>query len=631
VLGLSLLLGGLSSLAGWAQATNPPPSAGLEHVRLQLKWTHQFQFAGYYQAIEKGYYREAGFDVELIEAKPGVDPVDVVMDGNAEYGVGTSNLLLARAHGKPVVVLGVIYQHSPLLILARHDPGISDIHDLVGKPIMIEPDAKDVFAYFKNEGVDPSQLNVLPQSFDLRDFTEGRVSAMTAYSTDEPYRLRAMGVPFYEFSPREGGVDFYGDNLFTTEAQIKAHPDRVRAFREASFRGWNYALTYQSETVDLILNKYNRGRSRDQLLFEAQQTERLMHHDLIEVGYMNPGRWQHIEDTFQEQGMLPQSVDFKAFLYDPNPKPDLRLLYGLVIGLAMIACGALFWALPLAYLNNKRRREIDRRVLVEKELLAAKEKTDEAFAAQSRFLAVLSHEVRSPIGGISKLLELIVQEEQVSLPAPVKEDLKVLQQSAQSLFQLVDELLEWSRCEADGVAVELTPIQLKPFIHALLRLFRPLAETKNLAFSYTIEPNVPEEILTDELRLRQIISNLLANAIKFTSHGAVTLTIAVEPGANVGSPRRLHFAVADTGIGIPAAAMSRLFKPYQQADTSIARKFGGSGLGLSISLHFAKLLGGEITVKSEPGRGSTFTLEIEAESMADAAASVAKTSATTAH
>ncbi len=608
-----------------AQA-DEPLARPLDHVRLQLKWTHQFQFAGYYAAIEKGYYRKAGLDVELIEAQPDVNPVDAVVKGNAEFGVGTSSLVLERAHGKPIVVLGVIYQHSPLMILARSDAGISDIEDLVGRPIMIEPEEQDIFAYFKNEGLDPAKLKVLPQSFNLKDFTDGHIDAMTAYSTDEPYRLHALGVHFIEFNPRAGGVDFYGDNLFTNETQIRDHPDRVRAFRAASFRGWSYALAHQEEIVDLIERKYNRGRTKPQLLFEAQQTERLMHPDLIEVGYMNPGRWRHIEDTFQEQGLLPGPIDLKPFLYDANPKPDLRLLYGLLTTLALIAIGAVFWLFPLLYLARKRGLEIDRRILIERELLASMERTEEALAAQSRFLAVLSHEIRSPIGGISRLLELIVMEQQLNLPAPVKEDLHVLQQSAQSLFELVDELLEWSRCQADGVELEPGPIVLKPFVENLQKLFMPLAEAKKIAFTCTIGAGVPDAILSDELRMRQIISNLLANAIKFTERGSVSLTVECEPGA---TPGRILFAVTDTGIGIPAAAMGRLFKPYTQADPSIARKFGGSGLGLSISLHFAKLLGGRITVKSEPDKGSTFTLEIVAQVLNDVALSSAVQNAIT--
>ncbi len=592
------------------ESAEEAPAKSLDHVRLQLKWTHQFQFAGYYAAIEQGYYREAGLDVELIEAEPTMNPVNRVLEGQAEFGVGTSNLLLTRAQGKPVVVLGVIYQHSPLIILARPQSGINDLEDIVGKPIMIEPEEEDIFAYFKNEGVDPAKLKVIPHSFNLDDFISGKTAAMTAYSTDEPSRLRALGITYQEFTPRSGGIDFYGDNLFTSEAQIRDHPERVRAFRAASLRGWNYALSHQEELVDLIQRKYNRGRSRMQLLFEAQQTERLVHPELIELGYMNPGRWQHIQNTFEEQHMLPKPVNLKAFIYDPNPKPDLTVLYALLTALGLIAAGLLFWLLPLLYLNQKSRREIARRILVEKELLAAKEKTDEALASQSRFLAMLSHEVRSPIGGISQLLELMLQDQR-DLPEPIREDLHMVQQSAQSLHQLVDELLEWSRCEAGGVEIELTPISIRPLAQDLHRLFRPLAETKNVEVTCTIAPEVPETILSDELRLRQILSNLLANAIKFTSRGSVSLTVEQSEAG------KLLFVVKDTGIGIPASAMGRLFKPYQQADSSITKQFGGSGLGLSISLYLAKLLGGEIKVTSEVGRGSIFTLEIAAQAIND--------------
>jgi len=604
--------------AGRTHAADESAPRALDHVRLQLKWVHQFQFAGYYAAIEQGYYRKAGLDVELIEAQPDMNPVNAVLDGKAEFGVGTSSLLLERAHGKPVVVLGVVYQHSPLILISRNDTGISDIHDLVGKPIMIDAQGADIYAYFNAEGVDSSKLKILPQQFDLRTLINGKVAATSAYSTDEPFQLRALGIGFTEFSPREGGIDFYGDNLFTTEEQIKDSPERVRAFRTASFQGWSYALAHKEEMVDLIENKYNRGRSRSQLLFEAQQTERLMHPDLIEVGYMNPGRWQHIQNTFEEQGLLPKPIDLKPFLYDPNPKPDLKLLYALLTVLALIAMGALFWLLPLTYLARKRRLEIERRILIERKLLSSMERTEEALAAQSRFLAVLSHEVRSPIGGISRLLELILLEQKTNMSAPLKEDLQVVQQSAQSLYQLVDGLLEWSRCEADGVELELTTIRMQPFVEDLQKLFMPLAEAKKLDFTCNVGAGVPEAIRSDELRLRQIISNLLANAIKFTTQGSVTLTVEEETSAAPGSPCRILFAVKDTGIGIPAGSMGRLFKPYTQVDSSIARKFGGTGLGLSISLHFAKLLGGKITVKSEPDKGSTFTLEIVAEAVTEA-------------
>ena len=165
----------------------PLPASALEQVALQLKWKHQFQFAGYYAAQEKGYYRDAGLEVSVIEAGPETDPVREVLDGRAQFGVSNSALLLARAQGKPVVALAVIFQHSPFILAARRDGGIRSVHDLAGKRLMVEPHADEVFAYLRKEGLSEKQLRILPHSFDHQDLIDGRIDVLTAYSTDEPY------------------------------------------------------------------------------------------------------------------------------------------------------------------------------------------------------------------------------------------------------------------------------------------------------------------------------------------------------------------------------------------------------------------------------------------------------------
>jgi ABC-type nitrate/sulfonate/bicarbonate transport system substrate-binding protein len=200
------------------------PAQALETVNLQFKWSHAFQFAGYYAALEQGYYREAGLDVRLLEAGPGIDALESVLSGQAQYGVGTSSLLLARAAGKPVVVLAVVFQHSPLVLVARQDlatPGTQGIHDLVGKRVMIEPQSDELFAYLKQEGIGLDRLVQVPHSFEPEDLIAGRVDAMSAYVTNEPYYLEASGLAYQTYTPRSAGIDFYGDNLFTTEQELK--------------------------------------------------------------------------------------------------------------------------------------------------------------------------------------------------------------------------------------------------------------------------------------------------------------------------------------------------------------------------------------------------------------------------
>jgi signal transduction histidine kinase len=586
-LGLLLALGGLTAM-GRAQTDRVP-----DRVTLQLKWKHQFQFAGYYAAIAQGYYRDAGLEVKLQEPEPGLDPTRAVLEGRAQYGVGNSDLLIFRSQGQPVVLLAAIFQHSPLLLVTRSASGITDLQGLHDRPIMmLDSEKAELLAYFKYEGVDITRLHIRPHTFRHDDFIAGRVDAMSAYGTDEPYTLRAEGVDFHAFTARSGGIDFYGDNLFTTEEQIRRHPEQVRAFRAASLRGWEYALAHPQEIIDLILRDYSPRHTRAHLEFEAEKTAELMHPGIIEVGHINPGRWRHIADTYAEFGLLPRDFDFTGFLYDPNPQPRVsRWVYWLMGTAVLLSLATMGWALPLARLNR--------------ELYLAKEAAEAAGAAKSRYLAFLSHEIRTPLNGIVGMVELLKSE---SWSGQQQEHVNVLDDSAQNLLQLVDSVLDQSKLEAGRMEVELRPVVLADFVEDLVRLYLPVARAKDIALRHELRPGVTPVISTDAVRLRQILANLLANALKFTGQGAVELIL--EPAA----AGRLRFRVVDSGQGISPETAARLFQPYVQGDASMARRFGGSGLGLSISRQLAQLLGGDITFESTPGRGSTFTLEIAAAS-----------------
>lgn len=327
--------------------------AQCEPVTLQLKWQHAFQFAGYYAAQEKGYYRDAGFEVSIQQASPGENAVDDVLAGKAQFGVGTSSLLLERHAGKPVVVLGVIFQHSPYILISGKDGRIQSVHDIVDRRIMLEPLSDEILAYLRREGVPLNRIRKQEHSFDIADLIKGRTDAIAAYSTNQPYYLRRAGFPFQVFSPRMGGIDFYGDNLFTSESYLKRFPERVRAFREASLRGWDYAMNHPEEMIELIVNRYATTLSRDYLGFEAEQMKELVQASLVPIGYMHPGRWKHIAETYAEIGMLPADVSLRGFLYEPDPVPDHDWLYRVlaVITGVLLLVGAV--ALQFFRMNRK--------------------------------------------------------------------------------------------------------------------------------------------------------------------------------------------------------------------------------------------------------------------------------------
>ncbi|WP_168206012.1 ABC transporter substrate-binding protein [Geobacter sp. FeAm09] len=332
----------------------PAGTTVLTPITLQLKWKHQFQFAGYYAAVEKGYYRDAGLAVSLREATPGNDPAEAVLNGEAQFGVGGSSLVLMRAAGKPVVVLAAIMQHSPLGILSLDASNIRNVHDLAGKKVMLEPMSAEIMALFKAEGVPDGAIRAVPHDFSLAGLLNGEVDATSVYGTTEPYQLERRRIAYTIIYPERSGIDFYGDTLFTRQEVVQKQPDAVRQFRDASLRGWKYALEHQDEMIDLILKRYNTSRlTRGQLTYEAGELQKLIRPDLVEIGYMNPGRWQHIVDTYSKLGIIPASKPFpmNSFLHS-GERPRLPdWLYGILAGAMVIIVAVSAVAVRFHYLN----------------------------------------------------------------------------------------------------------------------------------------------------------------------------------------------------------------------------------------------------------------------------------------
>lgn len=364
---------------------NSNPRA-LDPVVVQLKWKHQFQFAGYYAALEQGFYEDLGLDVQLLEAPDDVDPAQVVLNGDADFGIASSDLLLLRAKGDPVVALAAIYQHSPLIFLSVAGRDIDNIHDLAGKPVMIEAHAAELLAYLESEGISPNELTQLPHSFNPDSLVTNQIVAMSAYSTDEPYLLTQSGLEYQIFNPRSSGIDFYGDTLFTTEAQIQAHPERVSAFLDASTRGWAYALDHPEEMVELIYTKYSQRHSKEHLLFEAEKTERLILPDVVEIGYMNPGRWQRIGEIYTEMNMTNSEISLDGFIYDRNLKPNLTWIYLMIFGILVILGISAYISTRFYLLNTALKEEMSER-----------EKTDENLRVLELRYRVLAENAPFPI------------------------------------------------------------------------------------------------------------------------------------------------------------------------------------------------------------------------------------------
>lgn len=261
---------------------------GLEKVSLQLDWKYQFQFAGFIAAKEKGFYRDAGLDVELREYQPDIDIISDVLTQKATYGTYNSSIVVENSQIKPLVLLATYFQQSPLIFVAKK--GIKHPSDLVGKTIM---GTKDELKYsnlallLNHFNLSSKNVHFVDHTFCIDDFIEGKVDAMSAFRSNQLYLLDQAGVKYEIIDPADYGFVMSAVNLFTSPKESLEHSAQTEKFIQASNIGWKYALEHQDEIINLLLKKYHSNKSREALMFEAQETKRLMMTDFYSIGQTN--------------------------------------------------------------------------------------------------------------------------------------------------------------------------------------------------------------------------------------------------------------------------------------------------------------------------------------------------------
>jgi PAS domain S-box-containing protein len=378
------------------------PAAGApaqDAVRLQLRWRHQFQFAGYYAAQARGFFADAGFRVEIREGAVNLDPIREVVEGRADFGVGNSELVLHYLDGVPVVAVATIFQHSPLVLMSRAEENIRHPQDLVGRRVkmLLAPRDAELMAMFQREGVPLDALDVVQGWVIPEDYWRPDLAAISAYVTNEPYFLQSRGISVQFLRPSTYGIDFYGDTLFTRREIVAEDPERVQRFRDACLQGWEYAMAHPREIIRLIQKEYETEKTFDHLQYEADTLRDLIQPELVQVGYMNPGRWQHIADTFVRLGMAEPGPPLAEFTFSPETggpawlETAIWIAGVLILGAALMTGGLLLYSHRLSRAVADRTRSLTR---LNNQLLEEVEERRRAEAALNRLQEALEERIQ---------------------------------------------------------------------------------------------------------------------------------------------------------------------------------------------------------------------------------------------
>ena len=297
----------------------------LKQVTLQPTWFEQFQFAGYYIAKEKGFYNEAGLDVKINPFEFGNDTAQQVNDGKIDFAVGRESLIRESVHHKKLVILYALFQASPLVLLSTKESQIITVKNFAGKRIMATTgDLNEVSlkSMINSNAIKLTDLNILTHTHDITDLVNNKTDIISAYISKAPYELERMGVEYNLFAPADYGFDMYSDFLYTNEELMSKDIETVKAFKQASLKGWQYAFTHIDETVDLILDKYNQQKlTKAELLYEAGALKKLADAYPDAIGTIDNYKLKRILDLYKVLGVEKGNIDFTKLVYDEkNPR-----------------------------------------------------------------------------------------------------------------------------------------------------------------------------------------------------------------------------------------------------------------------------------------------------------------------
>lgn len=597
------------------QISNVDAKPAIQRVELVLRWKHQFQFAGYYAALEKGYYSKLGIDVNIVEGKPGAPVLEMVSSGKADFGVGNVEVLVSYLKGEPLVLLASIMQHSPSVFIVKESSSIFNPHDLVDKNVMLQADERgyELLSMLYSEGVKPWQLNIVTHTYSINEFLANEVDAISAYITNEPCFLETYGIPYRLIKPSSYGIDFYSDCLFTNKEMVEQNPDLVDDFISASLKGWEYALNNKEEIASLIVKEYSSAKTYDQLLYEANEIHKLINPELVAIGHSNQGRWRSMANFLYQQGLIgiPESID--NFFYHKERHINVRWEWVsmLIFGFFLIAAvGVLFYmrvgkavtrkTKEMSMLLTKLEEQNKRIGQINTQLLSAREVAEESLRDKSTFFAGLTSELKNPVKGMVQAANALAN------PDIVEAEKKKMISEIRSLGDTLDHFSKdiTSIFILDSSAERISYYNTEP--NDLLKTFaakysKQHSLGKDQIKLNLLSPLVSQKVLIDKEKVLRILNILLSNALKHCPG------VAAQIGWSNDQSDMLTFWLNDNGAGLTLEQLTKFNQFFSDPLRSFSK---GAGYGLTLVKALVNLMKGSVWVTYEQSVGTTFFFRI---------------------
>ncbi len=529
-----------------------------EKVTLQLRWDHQFQFAGYYAAKWEGYYQDAGFDVEIrsaLETKTKIlNAVKEVAEGRADFGIGATDVLLARNKGIPLVILATIFQKSAAGFFVKESTKFDTLIDLLKLKVARQVDSLidlEFQAMLYSEGIDPKLVKAYPHHGGIDHLESNEIDVMPGYTISSPYAFKNHHIKFKTLTPWRYGIDFYGDSLFTHKRLINKDPDLIERFTEATLKGWKYALNNSDEIAKQIAKELPRKAVSLDLLefnrFQVKGVRELTLFPIVTVGHTNPDRWKRMNEYLRQLGIINGELDINEFVYNPEQRrmesveKYQKIVFLTGSSLLLIAIMVFVWTFLLRRTVGIKTAELSEEIIERKATEALLKKSEmqikTSLKEKETLLQEIHHRVKNNMQIIASLLKLQAsRQDDPGFQSILRENIgRVYSMSAihENLYQ----------------SEKLSEINLKSYILQLSQILLQTYSFQAARISYQIE--IPDIKLNIEkanplgLVLNELISNSLKYAFPDDREGIIGIKSTLQDNNNI------LLIFNDDGVGMP--------------------------------------------------------------------------------